>query len=313
MYELTPREHQLLAVLKEHEGQTMSRDALALRLGLSSDDPFLRAIDTAVARLRKKIEPDPSRPKWLHTVHAGGYRWGARAGGAVLQIGRARVDLGRGTVERDGLELCLTTLETEVLEKLARANGGVVAPTELLSSKGGAAKVVLRLREKLGDPEALRTRRGAGYQLSVQAGGRDDRFAQLAWQIAECAGIALQFAEVVVFRRDGSMLRQVAGYGSSCPEPRTLTEPRLLPVGQGVAGTAANEGRVQRVDDTRIDRRCRLAEPREARSALAVPVLVAGDVVGVLDSEAVEPRAFTEAHAETLGSMARMMACALAA
>jgi DNA-binding response OmpR family regulator len=31
-------------------------------------------VDTHIATLRAKIEPDPNRPRWLKTVHNLGYR-----------------------------------------------------------------------------------------------------------------------------------------------------------------------------------------------------------------------------------------------
>ena len=36
--------------------------------------PFTRTVDTHIAKLRKKIEDDPSDPKFLITVHRLGYR-----------------------------------------------------------------------------------------------------------------------------------------------------------------------------------------------------------------------------------------------
>jgi two-component system phosphate regulon response regulator OmpR len=32
-----------------------------------------RAVDHAIARLRKKIEPDAGHPRFIHTVHGDGY------------------------------------------------------------------------------------------------------------------------------------------------------------------------------------------------------------------------------------------------
>jgi DNA-binding response OmpR family regulator len=32
-----------------------------------------RSVDNAIARLRKKIEPDPGHPRFVHTVHGDGY------------------------------------------------------------------------------------------------------------------------------------------------------------------------------------------------------------------------------------------------
>ena len=53
----------------------MSRAARVLRevWGYLST-PTTRSVDLAIARLRKKIEEDPHRPRFILTVHADGYR-----------------------------------------------------------------------------------------------------------------------------------------------------------------------------------------------------------------------------------------------
>jgi DNA-binding response OmpR family regulator len=38
------------------------------------EEPLTRSVDHAIARLRKKIEPDPHRPVHILTVHGDGYR-----------------------------------------------------------------------------------------------------------------------------------------------------------------------------------------------------------------------------------------------
>ena len=37
------------------------------------DDATERAVDVQVTRLRRKIEPDPREPRFLHTVRGRGY------------------------------------------------------------------------------------------------------------------------------------------------------------------------------------------------------------------------------------------------
>ena len=52
--------------------------ARAVRLAGASERPAraliqTTSVDSAIARLRKKIEPDPHRPLFIHTVHGDGY------------------------------------------------------------------------------------------------------------------------------------------------------------------------------------------------------------------------------------------------
>ena len=71
--DLSPAELDLLAVLIDNRGRAMSRDELMDRLSHRDWDPFDRSIDVRVTRLRRKIEPDPSRPTIIKTVRGVGY------------------------------------------------------------------------------------------------------------------------------------------------------------------------------------------------------------------------------------------------
>ena len=73
--EVTAQEMKLLAVLLGHRGRVLSRDRLiaaAWGIGAAITD---RAVDTHVFNLRKKIEPDPSAPRFLTGVRGLGYRF----------------------------------------------------------------------------------------------------------------------------------------------------------------------------------------------------------------------------------------------
>lgn len=63
----------LLTVLVENPGRTMSRDELLDKLSHREWEPFDRSIDVRVTRLRRKIEADPARPRLIKTVRGVGY------------------------------------------------------------------------------------------------------------------------------------------------------------------------------------------------------------------------------------------------
>ena len=67
---LTTAEADLLRVFAASPGETLSRHALGERLGGSTSR---RAIDVQIARLRRKIEPEPQNPRYLQTVWGRGY------------------------------------------------------------------------------------------------------------------------------------------------------------------------------------------------------------------------------------------------
>ena len=70
---ITAMEFELLKVFCERPNRPLSRDQL-LNLTQNRDwDPYDRSIDIRIARLRRKIEPEPEKPVFLKTVRGMGY------------------------------------------------------------------------------------------------------------------------------------------------------------------------------------------------------------------------------------------------
>lgn len=72
---LTHMEFKLLATLIRRRGHVLSRDQLLNDVWGLDSLVTDRVVDTHIANLRKKIEPRPSRPRYLITVHDTGYRF----------------------------------------------------------------------------------------------------------------------------------------------------------------------------------------------------------------------------------------------
>ena len=72
--EITPAETDLLRYLLARRGQAVEREQLLRDLWGVASRHETRTLDNHVARLRKKIEADPARPRVLVTVHGTGYR-----------------------------------------------------------------------------------------------------------------------------------------------------------------------------------------------------------------------------------------------
>jgi two-component system phosphate regulon response regulator OmpR len=68
---LTGAELSLLVAFASRPHEILSREVLAAALEM--EDVSERAIDVQVTRLRRKIEPDPREPRFLHTVRGKGY------------------------------------------------------------------------------------------------------------------------------------------------------------------------------------------------------------------------------------------------
>ncbi len=74
--DLSKTEQRLLRLLVENRGQTLSRGQLLDRVwpdGAEFVDE--NALSVTIRRLRAKLEPDPSRPRYLKTVYGIGYSW----------------------------------------------------------------------------------------------------------------------------------------------------------------------------------------------------------------------------------------------
>ncbi len=70
---LSGGEFELLEVFVTHPGRVLNRDQLLDMARGRDAQPFDRAIDVQVSRLRKKIEPDVKTPTMIITVRGGGY------------------------------------------------------------------------------------------------------------------------------------------------------------------------------------------------------------------------------------------------
>ena len=68
---LTDAEIALMRAFTGRIGEVLSRETLCRTIGAAVNE---RAIDVQVTRLRRKIEPDPSFPRYLRTVRGQGYR-----------------------------------------------------------------------------------------------------------------------------------------------------------------------------------------------------------------------------------------------
>ncbi len=72
---LTRGEFALLVAFARHCGRVLSRHQLRNAMDGGTADSYDRSIDMLVARLRRKIEPDPTKPQFIVTVPGVGYKF----------------------------------------------------------------------------------------------------------------------------------------------------------------------------------------------------------------------------------------------
>ena len=73
--QLSPRETAILELLHDRAGEVVNRDALLDQCWGINYFPESRTLDQHIAKLRKRIEPDPENPKIIETVRGAGYRY----------------------------------------------------------------------------------------------------------------------------------------------------------------------------------------------------------------------------------------------
>ena len=74
-FELTPRELSILTLLYRERGKAVSRDQIFNEIWGAEYFRPTRTLDQVILKLRQKIEPEPSEPRHLLTVHGLGYRF----------------------------------------------------------------------------------------------------------------------------------------------------------------------------------------------------------------------------------------------
>jgi DNA-binding winged helix-turn-helix (wHTH) protein len=75
---LTRAETALLTAFVDSPRRVLSRDQLRYAVVGRSAEPYDRSVDMLVARLRRKIEPDPKAPRFILSVPGVGYKFDIR-------------------------------------------------------------------------------------------------------------------------------------------------------------------------------------------------------------------------------------------
>ncbi len=107
---------------------------------------------------------------------------------------------------------------------------------------------------------------------------------EILWELAREALGALDLTDCVIYLRQGEWLYQRAAFGPKNPSGREIKDPIRIRIGAGIVGSAAQSGQMVVVEDTETDTRY-IVDDAERRSEMAIPIVVDGRVIGVVDSE----------------------------
>ena len=73
--DLTSLEAEILKYFIAHQGEVIPRNDLLDKIWGYEKYPTTRTIDNHILKLRKKIEDNPSRPRYILSVYGEGYRF----------------------------------------------------------------------------------------------------------------------------------------------------------------------------------------------------------------------------------------------
>ncbi len=130
---------------------------------------------------------------------------------------------------------------------------------------------------------------------------------EILWNVAKTAIAQLGFLDCVIYLLDetGANLIQKAAHGPKNPIAHDIFKPIMVPVGEGIVGSVAATGNVERIANTQLDPRY-ITDDANRLSELAVPIIHQGKVIGVLDSEHPELDFFSEDHVQLLSTIASL-------
>jgi two-component system, LytTR family, sensor kinase len=194
----------------------------------------------------------------------------------------------------------------------------------VLATVGLVLYRLLRLREKVvAEREAQKTElqklKADHYQYQLEAEQVVNYFAfsinqkntvdDMLWDVARNCIARLGFEDCVIYLRDldRDILVQKAAWGPKTTPENKIVNPIEIPMGRGIVGAVAKSGKAERIADTSKDIRY-IIDDESRLSEIAVPMVVNGVVVGVIDSEHPQRGFYTERHLQILTTIASLCA-----
>lgn len=132
---------------------------------------------------------------------------------------------------------------------------------------------------------------------------------EIFWLIADrvIAGIGFDDCVIYLLDSDKNILIQKAAFGPKNPEGRTIKDAITIPIGEGIVGSVAQHATPERIPDTRLDPRY-IIDDDFRLSELAVPIMLNGRCIGVIDTENSKAGFYTKRHEEWLTTIASIAA-----
>jgi len=131
----------------------------------------------------------------------------------------------------------------------------------------------------------------------------------ILWDVAKnCIG-RLQFEDCVIYLLDEerNVLVQKAAYGPKSPRQFEIDHIIEIPLGKGIVGSVAANGKAEIINDTTKDPRY-IVDDQFRYSEISVPIISDGKVLGVIDCEHSKKSFFTQKHLSILTTITSLCA-----
>ena len=125
------------------------------------------------------------------------------------------------------------------------------------------------------------------------------------WDISKNCISRLKFEDCVVYSFDEqrNVLVQKSAFGAKNPSGHSILQAIEIPVGNGIVGSVAKNLAPEIIADTRKDPRY-IVDDAARRSEIAVPIVLEGRLLGVIDSEHRKKGFYTRRHLRILQKIA---------
>lgn len=130
----------------------------------------------------------------------------------------------------------------------------------------------------------------------------------IAWQVVVNIVNYLKSEDCVMYliREDGKSMEQLAAFGDKVNDKKIINK-LVIPIGTGIVGTVAKTGIPELIHDTSKDERY-MQDIEFNYSEITVPVVLNGQVIGIIDSEHKEKNYYTYDNLLTLMNISRVIA-----
>ncbi len=131
----------------------------------------------------------------------------------------------------------------------------------------------------------------------------------ILWDVTKnCIG-RLKLEDCVIYLVDEKrdVLLQKAAWGPKTTEENKIVNPIEIPIGKGIVGSVAKNGKAEIIHDTTTDNRY-IKDDAWRHSEITVPIIYEGKVLGVIDSEHSKKGFFTSKHLSVFTTIASLCA-----